>query len=78
MARSNESFNSYYIKLSVNKTEVLVVSRTENETVVTLDEYQLDQVTKFTHLGCVTGSKGSIGEDINGIISKVRQIVEML
>ena len=49
-----EYFNRYNQKL---KTEVLVVSRTENEAVVTLDECQLNQVTKFKYLGCIISSK---------------------
>ena len=49
MTRWNESFNRYNLKLNLMKTEVLVVSRTEKEVVVTLDEYQLNQVTKFKY-----------------------------
>ena len=64
MTRWNESFNKYNLKLNLKKTEVLVVSRTEKEAVVTLDEYQLNQVTKFKYLGCITGSKGQIDEEI--------------
>ena len=46
------SIHLYNLKLNLKKTEVLVVSRTEKEAVVTLDEYQLNQVTKFKYLGC--------------------------
>ena len=78
MTRWNESFNRYNLKLNLKKTEVLVVSRTEKEAVVTLDEYQLNQVTKFKYLGCITGSKGQIDEEINGRISKMSQNVGMM
>ena len=78
MTRWNESFNKYNLKLNLKKTEVLVVSRTEKEAVVTLDEYQLNQVTKFKYLGCITGSKGQIDEEINGRISKMSQNVGMM
>ena len=71
MTRWNESFNRYNLKLNLKKTEVLVVSRTEKEVVVTLDECQLNQVTKFKYLECITGSKGQIDEEINGRISKI-------
>ena len=64
MTRWNESFNSYNIKLNLKETEVLVVSRTEREAVVTLDDYQLNQVTKFKY-------KGHIDEEINGRISNM-------
>ena len=47
-------------------------------TVVTLDEYQLNQVTKFKYLGCITGSKGHIDEEIYGRISKMSQNVGMM
>ena len=40
MTRWNESFNKYNLNINLKKTEVLVVSRTEKEAVVTLDEYQ--------------------------------------
>ena len=75
MTRWNESFNRYNLKLNLKKTEVLVVSRTEKEAVVTLDENQLNQVTKFKYLGCIIGSKGHIDEEINGRISKMSQNV---
>ena len=78
MTRWNESFNRYNLKLNLKKTEVLVVSRTEKEAVVTLDEYQLNQVTKFKYLGCITGSKGQIDEEINGRISQMSQNVGMM
>ena len=67
MTRWNESFNRYNLNLNLKKTEVLGVSRTEKEAVVTLDEYQLNQVTNLKYLGCITGSKGQIDEEINGI-----------
>ena len=77
--RWNESFNRYNLKLNLNKkTEVLVVSRTENEAVVTLDENQLNQVTKFKYLGCIIGSKVHVNEEINGRISKISQNVGMM
>ena len=81
MTRWNESFNRYNLKLNLKKTEVLVVSRTEKEAVVTLDEYQLNQVTKFKYLGCITGSKlskGHVDEEINGRISNMSQNVGMM
>ena len=62
MTRWNESFNRYNLKLNLTKTEVLVVSRTEKEAVVTLDEYQHNQVTKFKYMGCILGSKGHVDE----------------
>ena len=74
-SRWNEYFNKYNLKLNLKKTEVLVVSRTEKEAVETLDEYQLNQVTKFKYLGSITGSKGHIDEEINGRISKMSQNV---
>ena len=61
--------------LNLRKTEVLVVSRTEKEAVVTLDEYQLNQVTTFKYLGFLIGSKGHVDEEINGRISKMSQNV---
>ena len=54
---------------------MLVVSRTEKEAIVTLDEYQLNQVT---YLGCIIGSKGQIDEEINGRILKMSQNVGMM
>ena len=57
---------------------MLVLSRTEKEAVVTLDEYQLNQVTKFKYLGCITISKGQIDEEINGRISQMNQNVGMM
>ena len=78
MTTWNESFNRYNLKLNLKKTEVLVVSRIEKEAVVTLDEYQLNQVTKFKYLGCITGSKGQIDEEINGRVSKMSQNVGMM
>ena len=54
---------------------MLVVSRTEKEPVVTLDEYQINQVTTFKYLVCLNGSKGQIDEEINGRISKMSQNV---
>ena len=78
MTRWNESFNKYNLKLNLKKTEVLVVSRTEKEAVVTLDEYQPNQVTKFKYLGCIIGSKGHVDEEINGRISKMSQNVGMM
>ena len=57
---------------------MLVVSRTEKEAVVTLDEYQLNQVTKFKYMGCIIGSKGHVDEEINGRISKICQNVGMM
>ena len=65
-------------RISFAKHWKLAVSRTEKEAVVTLDEYQLNQVTKFKYLGCITGSKGHIDEEINGRISKIRQNVGMM
>ena len=76
MTRWNEYFNTY--NLNLKKTEVLVVSRTEKEAVVTLDENQLNQVTKFKYLGCIIGSKGHIDEEINCRISKMSQNVGMM
>ena len=67
MARWNEYFNRYNPKLNL-KTKVLVVSRTEKEAVVTLDEYQLNQVTTVKYLGCIIGSKGHVDEEINSRI----------
>ena len=78
MTRWNESFNKYNLKLNLKKTEVLVVSRTEKEAVATLDEYQLNQNTQFKYMGCITGSKGQIDEEINGSISKMSQNVGMM
>ena len=78
MTRWNESFNIYNLKLNLKKTEVLVLSRTEKEAVVTLDEYQLNQVTTFKYLGCITGSNGHTDEEINGRISKMSQNVGMM
>ena len=78
MTRWNEYFNKYNIKINLKKTEVLVVSRREKEAVVTLDEYQLNQVTTFKYLGCITGSKGQIDEEINGSISQMSQHVGMM
>ena len=78
MSSWNESFNRYNLKLNPKKTEVLVVSRTEKEAVVTFDEYQLNQVTKFKYLGCITASKGQIDEEINGRISQMSQNVGMM
>ena len=77
MTRWNESFNRYNLKLNLNKTEVLVVSRTENKGVATLDEYQLNQVTKLKYLGYINGSKGQIDEEINGRISKLSQKIAL-
>ena len=57
---------------------MLVVSRTEKEAVVTLDEYQLNQVTTFKYLGCITGSKCHIDEEIHCRISKMSQNVGMM
>ena len=68
--RWNESFNRYNLKLNLKKTEVLVVSRTEKEAVVTLDAFQLNQVTQFNYLGCIIGSKEHVDEEINGRILK--------
>ena len=53
MTRSNEYFNRYNLKLNLQKTEVMVVSGTNKGAVVTLDEYQLNQITKFKYLGLV-------------------------
>ena len=78
MTRWNESFNRYNLKLNLKKTEVLVVSRTEKEAVVSLDEYQFNQVTKFKYLGFIIGSKGHFDEEINGRISKMSQNVGMM
>ena len=78
MTRWNESFNRYNLKLNRKKTEVLVVSRTEKEAVVTLDKYQLNQVIKFKYLGCIIGSKGHVHEEINDRISKMSQHVGMM
>ena len=78
MTRWNESFNKYNLKLNLKKIEVLVVSKTEKEAVVTLDEYQLNQVTQFKYLGCITGSKGHVDEEINGRISKMSQKVGIM
>ena len=79
MTRWNESFNRYNLKLNLNKkTEVLVVNRTANEAVVTLDEYQINQVTKFKYMGCIIGSKVHVNEEINGRISKMSQNVGMM
>ncbi len=75
MTRWNESFNRYNLKLNLKKTEVLAVRGTEKEAVVTLDEYQLNQATKFIYLGC---NKGQIDEQINGIISMMSQNVGMM
>ena len=55
----NECLNINNLKLNLKKTEVLVVSRTEKEAVVTLDQCQLNQATPFKYLGCITGNKGS-------------------
>ena len=57
---------------------MLVVCRTEKEAVVTLDEYQLNQVTQLKYLGCIIGSKGHIDEEINCRISKMSQNVGMV
>ena len=78
MTRSNESFNGYNLKRNLKKTEVMVVSRIEKEAGVTFGEYQLNRVTKFKYLGCITGSKGQIEEEINGRISKMIQNVGMM
>ena len=78
MTRWNESFNRYNLKLNLNKTQVLVVSRTEKEAVVTLDEYQLNQVTHFKYLGCLIGNKGRVDEETNGRISKMSQNVGIM
>ena len=77
MTRWNEYFNRYNLKLSLKKTEMLVVSRTEKEAVVTLDEYQLNQVTEFKYMGCIIGSKRHVDEEINFRISKMCQNVGM-
>ena len=58
--------------------EMLVISRTEKEAVVRLDEYHLNQVAKFKYLGCIIGSKGNVDEEINGRISKMSQNVIMM
>ena len=42
----------------------------EKEAVVTLGEYQLNQITKFKYTECKTSSKGQIDEEMNGSISK--------
>ena len=78
MTRWNESFSRYYLKLNLKKTEVLAVSRTEKEVVVTLDEYQLNQVTQFKYMGCIIGSKWHVDEEINGRMSKMCQNVGMM
>ena len=78
MTRWNESFNRYNFKLNLKKTEVRVVSRTEKEAGVKLDEYQLNQVTKFKYLGCITSNKWQIDEEINARISKMSQNVGMV
>ena len=78
MTRWNESFNRYNTKLNLKKTEVLVVSREETDAVITLDGYQLNQVTMFKYLGCVTGSKGQIDDEFNCRISQLCQDVGIM
>ena len=57
---------------------MLIVSRAEKEAVVTLDEYQLNQVTTFKYLGYIIDSIGYVDEEINGRISKMSQNVGMM
>ena len=57
---------------------MLVVIRTEKEAVVTLDEYQLNQFTKFKYMGCIIGSKMNVDEEIHCRISKRCQNVGMM
>ena len=71
-------WNEYFKNIQSEADEVLVISRTEKEAVVRLDEYHLNQVAKFKYLGCIIGSKGHVDEEINGRISKMSQNVRMM
>ena len=64
----NDYFSSYNLELNLNDTKVLVVSRTAKEAVATLDVHQLNQITHYKYLECLTSRMGRIDEEINGRI----------
>ena len=71
----NESCQAYDMKISVNKTEVMSVSRRPTKLDVTINQTQLKQVREFKYLGSVFTEDGRIDRELRLDVKKPMQSV---
>ena len=70
----NESCQAYDMKISVNKTEVMSVSRRPTKLDVTINQTQLKQVREFKYLGSVFTEDGRIDREIETRCQKANAV----
>ena len=70
----NESCQAYDMKISVNKTEVMSVSRRPTKLDVTSNQTQLKQVREFKYLGSVFTEDGKIDREIETRCQKANAV----
>ena len=70
----NESCQAYDMKISVNKTEVMSVSRRPTKLDVTINQTQLKQVREFKYLGSDFTEDGKIDREIETRCQKANAV----
>ena len=66
----NESFTKYGLKLNLDKTEIVVLSRIERNTNIKVGDKTIKQATSFKYLGSMISQSGLIDHEINTRIKK--------
>src|SRR5580692_8781801 len=73
MNRLNETAKRYDIKINVNKTKVMVVSREEGRSVnLIIDGHKVEHVKTFKYLGVIMTENGSCIEEVKARIGMAK------
>lgn len=65
------------LKINTTKNKIMKINN-KNNSPITMDQNQLDEVASFTYLGSVVAVDGGMGEDVSVRIGKARTAFNML